>query len=392
MRTSLSYAVAAAAFAILASEVQAQNVLSPSDFIIAIDNNRNLPGNTNTGVEGPASAFDENNANKWFSAARQFGGLIITPAGGSAQVQSLSFTTGNDASNRDPVNFQLFGTNVPVTTVDNGTGLENAWTLIGSGATGIAPSSVIATARSTTVGPINVTNPNSYSAYKIVFPTLRSGNDAANTPADPAGIQVSEVRMFNQPGGGGVNVAAMPTLVVALDQTDSRFPVNENPTRVLDNNTATKYLNFGREGTGLIITPAAGPTTVGSFQITTANDAPGRDPTQYELYGTNNTVTSLENSEGNSETWALISSGPLSLPGDPLVNTDQRLVNGPVVGFANATSYKSYKFIFPENKSDAGNGNSIQFSEIKLFAVPEPSSAAVLGLAALGVLRRRRGA
>src|SRR4051812_26429214 len=114
---SLSFALGAAAFALVASDVRAQvNLLSPSDFIIGIDNNRNRVGNTNTGAEGPGSVFDGNAAGntKWFTAAREFGGVIVTPAGGPATVQSLMFTTANDAENRDPVTFQLFGTNNPV--------------------------------------------------------------------------------------------------------------------------------------------------------------------------------------------------------------------------------------------------------------------------------------
>ena len=89
---------------------RAQNVLSPSDQIIAVDGNRNVPGNSNTGTEGPLSAFDENPGGtntKWFTAGREFSGVIITPAGGPAAVQSLQFTTANDSSNRDPVSYRL---------------------------------------------------------------------------------------------------------------------------------------------------------------------------------------------------------------------------------------------------------------------------------------------
>ena len=57
---------------------------------------------------------------------------------------------------------------------------------------------------------------------------------------------------------------------------NGRYPTNEDPTNAIDG-TADKYLNFGKEGAGFIVTPFA-PIAVESFQITTANDAPGRDP------------------------------------------------------------------------------------------------------------------
>jgi hypothetical protein len=244
------------------------------------------------------------------------------------------------------------------------------------------------------VGPVNVTNATAYSSYKVVFPALRYGDTGANTPSNPNGIQINEVQMFNAPAGGGTNVALNPTAVVAIDQTDSRYPFAEGPRNAIDGNPTSKYLNFGREGTGLIITPAAGATTVRALQITTANDAPGRDPASFELYGTNSPITSADNSEGTAEAlWTLIASGPLNLPGDPAINTDQRGVDGQPVNFANSTAYTSYKLIFPDNKSDApANADSIQFGEVRLFAtpVPEPSSIALAGLAAIGLVARRR--
>jgi len=329
--------------------------------------------------------FDNSDTTKWFSGAREFGGVIVTPAGGPAVVQSLQFTTANDSPNRDPVTFQLFGTNNPVTTVNNGTGLEDNWTLVGSGATGFATSNLTATPRNVAVTPVDVSNSTAYSSYKVVFPSLRLGDAAPNTPTNPGGIQVSEVRMYNAPAGGGTNVALSPTLAVALDQTDSAYPPAENPKNLLDGNPGSKYLNFGREGSGVIIKPAAGATTVGSFQITTANDAPARDPAAYALYGTNDPITSLDNSEGDKETWTLISSGTYTLP-------DARLTDGSVVDFANSTSYLAYKFVVTDNKGPDANANSVQFGELKLFNVPEPSSIALVGLAGLAALKRRRQA
>ncbi len=382
---------AAVAVALVASDVRAQNVLSSSDFIIGIDNNRNRVGNTNVGGEGPQAVFDGNTtSSKWFSGAREFGGLIFTASGGPATVQSLQFSSANDSQNRDPVTFQIFGTNDVITTVNNGTGLEDSWTFISSGNTGFATRDLDATARNTTVAPVDVTNATAYSSYKIVFPALRLGNALANQPSNPNGIQINEIQMFNSPAGGGTNVALNPTSVVAIDQHDSAFPPLEGPRNAIDGNSGTKYLNFGREGTGLIITPVAGATIVGGLQLTTANDAPGRDPGTYELYGTNDAITSVENSDGNAEMWSLISSGALNLPGDPNIGNDQRGVDGPIVEFLNVTSYTSYKLIFTDNKADVANADSMQFAEVRLFAVPEPTSIAVVSLAALGIFGWRR--
>ena len=62
---------------------------------------------------------------------------------------------------------------------------------------------------------------------------------------------------------------------------NGRYPTNEDPTNAIDG-IADKYLNFGKEGSGFIVTPGA-PIAVESFQITTANDAPGRDPATWAL-------------------------------------------------------------------------------------------------------------
>lgn len=163
--------------------------------------------------------------------------------------------------------------------------------------------------------------------------------------------------------------AGDPTVAIDLDQfrSASSFPSGENPSRALDNNTGTKYLNFGRENSGYIVTPLAGATTVQSFRLTTANDSEARDPASYELYGTNSPIASPQNSLGTSETWTLISSGALALPAG-------RQAAGPVVGFANGTAYTSYKMIFPTLKN-APATNSMQVAESQLYANADGTGA-----------------
>lgn len=370
--------------------LQAAALLTPGDFIIAVDGNRNLPGNTNTGAEGPEAAFDGNNGSKWLSFGRAFTGLIVTPATAGTVVQSMAFTTGGDAPERDPVAYELYGTNATVNSVNNGDGLAESWTLISKGATGIAPSSLPATARGTTAPTVSFANSTAYTSYKVVFPVLRSANASAFDPvtlangATPNSVQLGELRMFD---GASTNIfVTAPTSAVAIDVTDSFYPSTERPLEAIDGSKAasSKHLNFGREGSGIIVTPSSGSSVVTAIELTTANDTPARDPAAFEIFGTNSPILSLDNSAGTAESWSLIASGSLTLP-------DARNTDGGIVSFANSAAFTSYKVIFTENKGPDASANSIQFSEIQLYSgvVPEPGAAALLGLSGLAAVRRR---
>ena len=362
-------------------------ILSPSDFIIAIDNNRNLPGTANSGAEDQYKLFDNNNSTKLFTNGRAFAGVIVTPTIGSTVVKSFSFATANDSSNRDPVRYQLFGTNDAISSTLNSAGTAENWSLISSGLTGIAQASANATGRQTTAGLITTTNSNAFTSYKIVFTELRMADDAANAASLPNGMQLSDIRMFTDIAGTASIFPIAPTTgVIAIDQTDSFYPPTERPFEAIDGSKlgASKYLNFGREGAGLIVTPASGASVVQGLQLTTANDVEARDPSAYELYGTNSSIVSLDNSEGTGEVWSLISSGGITLP-------SARNTDGSLITFSNSASYTSYKIVFTDNKGPDGSANSIQFSEIQLFSnVPEPMTGGFLALAAVPVLRRRR--
>jgi hypothetical protein len=371
--------------------MHAAGILAPGDFIIAVDANRNLPGNTNVGGEGPQAAFDGSDGTKWLSFGRSFTGLIVTPATAGTVVNSMSFTAGGDAPERDPVVYQLYGTNAPVTSANNDTGLAESWTLISTGATGLAPASATATPRGATGPTVNFANTTAYTSYKVVFPVLRSANANIFDPgtlangATPNSVQLGELRMFDT---GSNNIfATAPSSVVAIDQTDSFYPSGERPNEAIDGvkTSGSKHLNFGREGSGIIVTPSSGSSVIDGMMVTTANDVQERDPSDYSIYGTNDLILSLDNSEGTAENWTLITNGTMALPVDR--NTD-----GPLYTFANSTAYTSYKVIFNENKGPDTGANSIQFSEIQLFtnAIPEPSGTLLLGLTGAGLLVRRR--
>jgi hypothetical protein len=139
------------------------------------------------------------------------------------------------------------------------------------------------------------------------------------------------------------------------------------------------------------VTPSNNPANfaVTSLTITTANDVAARDPASFELFGTDDPITSAAHSTGEIEAWILIASGALSLPND-------RLTVGPTVSFANSTHWTSFKLLFPTVK-DAQAANSMQIAEVQLDAteissVPEPATAllSLMGLAALALNCRRR--
>jgi hypothetical protein len=162
--------------------------------------------------------------------------------------------------------------------------------------------------------------------------------------------------------GGGISPMAIkytgPFTVSQTTQVIARS-TSQSPVNAVDGDASTKYLNPGEQNTGLIITPASGPSIVRSMRLTTANDAPESDPSSYEIYGTNSPILSADNSTGSAENWTLISAGTLQLP-------TTRLIDGRAVSFPNSTSYTSYKIIFPTVR-DTAAADSMQVANVRLY-------------------------
>ncbi|RYD35554.1 MAG: hypothetical protein EOP86_08185, partial [Verrucomicrobiaceae bacterium] len=163
-----------------------------------------------------------------------------------------------------------------------------------------------------------------------------------------------------------------PALAIDRDLAaliNSDYPSNDSAASAIDRRTDTKYANTGGLYSGIIVTPAAGSSTVRSFVITTASDVPDRDPASWELYGTNDVVSSTDNSRGDAENWTLIESGTLDLPA-------ARLTAGAAVAVTNETAYTSYRILFPTLRNAAAG--ILQFAEIQLYSTPNGSGAPVL--------------
>jgi hypothetical protein len=332
---------------------RAVELLAPGDFIIAIDTDEVPDSRYPTdNPEGPMYALDNFTLTKYLNFGEENSGLIVTPAFGSTTVQSMIFTSANDEPPRDPTVWELYGTNDTIQSTDNSDGMGGeTWTLIETGTTGL-------TLARETPGPLrSFSNSNSYSSYRFVFPTVRNA-PVANS------MQIADIQLFESNDGSGFTVLDLNDPVLAIDTDglipDSAYPGAEGPANAI-NGTLAKYLNFGKENSGFIVTPSVGSSVIDSFQITTANDFEGRDPSSFELYGTNDAIVSEDNSLGNGESWTLIESGALALP-------VERDTLGEVVNVTNMEAYNSYRMVFPTVKDPMGDLiDSLQIAEIQFF-------------------------
>ena len=363
---------------VFAASAQAASLLSPGDFIIAVNPNTSAPASSYPAGEAPPKAIDgvaPAGSNKYLNFGGFGTGFIATPASPSV-FQSFTITTGGDAPGRDPASYEIYGTNDAIVSADNSTGSGESWTLISSGSLALSGD------RNAVSAPISFANGTSYSSYKVVFPKLKADDR----------MQIGEFTAYTGSGGTGSSIFSSSDPILAIDTpvSASRHPLGEPALNLIDGASSTKYLNFGKNGSGFIVTPSVGLSVVESMTLTSAGDAASfssRNPAMYEIYGTNQSISSTDNSYGNEELWVLIASGALDDTQMPI--TDE--TEGVPVTFTNGDAYTSYKVIFTE-LVDADNANSMQLAEVQFGGtiVPEPSSALLAPIALAGMALRRR--
>ena len=138
-----------------------------------------------------------------------------------------------------------------------------------------------------------------------------------------------------------------PTNAVTAIGTTS--PAGEEVAKAIDNNTATKYLNFQGAGSGLTINTDT-LAIVRGLVLVSANDVPTRDPSSYQLSGSLDGVN-----------YTAISSGAVALFTARFQSQE--------IAITNSTAYRHYRLIFPTVVgASCVNCSVMQIAEVRLLA------------------------
>ncbi len=117
-------------------------------------------------------------------------------------------------------------------------------------------------------------NTKSYKRYKINFPHRRE-----NLGISSPGFQIAEIGIF---GGNEKKIENFEL----VSNSGGRSPKGESPAQAFDGDYFSKYLNWRGDNSDIIFTLKSSEA-VTKLVLTSANDAPWRDPINYEIYGEN---------------------------------------------------------------------------------------------------------
>jgi len=178
-------------FAQVQSEVI--DVTSPGDVVQGVPNDGDWPSN-----ESPPLAIDNNINAKYLHFKGDFdpgdppggAGFQVTPSIGPSIVMGLTFTTANDAPERDPTAFALYGSN---------SSIDGPYTTLIAEGSIIDFDQVSAWPRFTKNStPITFANNTAYYHYELLFPAIR---DARSSVA----MQIGEVELLGSSAGSAVS-------------------------------------------------------------------------------------------------------------------------------------------------------------------------------------------
>ncbi len=160
-------------------------VTTAGDVVKGVPNDGLRIGSGNLGwpaAELPAMVFDGKSSTKFlhFKGEIATTGVQVTPSVGATIVTELKFVSANDAAERDPVTFELYGSN---------TSIDGPYTLIASGDIVDFAGATAWPRLTQTTTPITFANTTAYKHYQVLFPTVR-------TPASANSMQIAEIQLI----------------------------------------------------------------------------------------------------------------------------------------------------------------------------------------------------
>ena len=155
------------------------DVTGPNTGVQGVPNDGDWPG-----AEAPDLAIDDNIGTKYlhFKGEVEPTGFRVAPAVGSTVVTGLTFTTANDAEARDPVTYELSGSNES---------LDGPYELIASGEIVDFAQAAAIPCFNKNATAIMFENAVGYTYYQVMFPTVR---DAASANS----MQIAEVELLGE--------------------------------------------------------------------------------------------------------------------------------------------------------------------------------------------------
>ena len=281
--------------------------------------------------EGCDKAFDNDLGTKWFAGDGD--SYVDLVASENVRIMGFTYVTANDNKQygRLPKEWEFFASN-DATAMDDPLGTWNKWTMVEN------------TLQESTI------QREDYTAHYIAINAPSTAYKYYRLKFVNAGWQLSEII----PAYG-------PEYQPPYTALDGYGDSGESFYNIFDNNTGSKWCkgDWG-EGTGAddalwwVVFKTSKPLAVSGYTITTANDADGRDPKDWKLYGSN--ATSQPGREDGS--WVEIDSK------EGQTYTTERYaavhfnVNNPT-----ETTYKWFKWEITKVRND---GNMTQVSEFML--------------------------
>ena len=327
------------------------------------------PGNNwPSAAESPDKATDGNVDTKFLIFRSSNAGLLLRPANAAIAYNRLSLTTANDAPERDPAFFTLYGlATAPATT--SGTQIQmGGRTVLARGPL------VLPDARKAGPTVVQFVNTTAYPAYLLVFEDVKNGTNNNLTQIAEVklsqGVNVPNAVSMASARGGQLSGSTFTFGTVGTANPGTNWPAAESPDHAIDGDVNSKFLFFRNTGAGLIVSPQVSVAVVNQLSFWTANDAPERDPLSYAVYGFS--LPAVTQTSGTLTVGSPIATGTLTLPAGRLA--------GPVtVSFTNTNAYASYLVVFPAVKNTPNTTNLTQISEVA-FA-NEPTNAAPTNIA-----------